>query len=307
MMISIVTPTFNEIENIKDLIFAVKKEMIDNKLIYEHIIIDNNSKDGTKELLKSIATADKNLKVIINKSNYGHLKSPYYAMLQSSGEATILLNADFQDPPSLLIKLIEKWKNGSELVLLRKSDSNEGFLMKLLRKTFYFLLNRISETDLPRNTTGSGLYSKKIVSTLREIKDPCPYLRGLVIELGYQADFVDFVQPLRKAGITKNNFYSLIDVALLGVVKHSKIPLRIMTILGLFSGLIFFLISIFFLFYKIIAWNSFQLGLAPIIIGLFGIGSLQILFLGLIGEYLHSVLSYNKNLPLVIEQERINF
>ena len=306
-MISIVTPTFNEIDNIKDLIFAVKKEMIDNKLIYEHIIIDNNSKDGTKELLKSIATADKNLKVIINKSNYGHLKSPYYAMLQSSGEATILLNADFQDPPSLLIKLIEKWKNGSELVLLRKSDSNEGFLMKLLRKTFYFLLNRISETDLPRNTTGSGLYSKKIVSTLREIKDPCPYLRGLVIELGYQADFVDFVQPLRKTGISKNNFYSLIDVALLGVVKHSKIPLRIMTILGLFSGLIFFLISIFFLFYKIIAWNSFQLGLAPIIIGLFGIGSLQILFLGLIGEYLHSVLSYNKNLPLVIEQERINF
>lgn len=306
-MISIVTPTFNEISNIENLIFSVKKEMLDNKLVYEHIIIDNNSKDGTQEVLKSIASLDKNIKVILNKSNYGHLKSPYYAMLQSSGEATILLNADFQDPPSLLIKLVEKWKDGSELVLLRKSDSKEGLLIKLLRKTFYFLLNKMSETDLPKNTTGSGLYSKKIINTLREIKDPYPYLRGLVIELGYHADFVDFVQPARKAGITKNNFYSLIDVALLGVVKHSKIPLRAMTILGLFGGIVFFLISLFFLFYKLIAWNSFELGLAPIIIGLFGIGSMQILFLGLIGEYLHSVLSFNKNLPLVIEQERINF
>jgi hypothetical protein len=179
--------------------------------------------------------------------------------------------------------------------------------MKLLRKIFYFFLNKISEIDLPKNTTGSGLYSKKIIKILREVKDPYPYLRGLVVELGYQADYIDFIQPPRKAGISKNNFYSLIDVALLGVVKHSKLPLRIMTILGLLGGLAFFLISLFFLFYKLIAWNSFQLGLAPIIIGLFGIGSLQILFLGLIGEYLHSVLSYNKNLPLVIEQERINF
>jgi len=307
MIISIVTPTFNEIDNIKDLIFSVKKEMVKNKLIYEHIIIDNNSKDGTKELLKSIAIADKNVKVILNKSNYGHLKSPFYAMLQSNGDATILLNADFQDPPSLLVRLIEKWKNGSELVLLRKLDSKEALFMKLLRKIFYFFLNKISEIDLPKNTTGSGLYSKKIIKILREVKDPYPYLRGLVVELGYQADYIDFIQPPRKAGISKNNFYSLIDVALLGVVKHSKLPLRIMTILGLLGGFAFFLISLFFLFYKLIAWNSFQLGLAPIIIGLFGIGSLQILFLGLIGEYLHSVLSYNKNLPLVIEQERINF
>lgn len=306
-MISIVTPTFNEIDNIKDLIFSVKNEMVNNKLNYEHIIIDNNSKDGTKELLKSIAITDKKIKLIINKSNYGHLKSPFYAMLQSSGEVTILLNADFQDPPSLIIKLIEKWKSGSELILLRKLDSKESLLMKSLRKIFYFLLNKISEIDLPKNTTGSGLYSKKIINTLREIKDPYPYLRGLVIELGYQPNFIDFIQPPRKAGVSKNNFYSLIDVALLGVVKHSKLPLRIMTILGLLGGFLFFLVSLFFLFYKLIAWNSFQLGLAPIIIGLFGIGSLQILFLGLIGEYLHSVLSYNKNLPLVIEQERINF
>ena len=305
--ISIVTPTFNEEENIKRLCSEIKVEAESLNYDYEHIIIDNSSSDKTIDILREIAAKDKNVKIIINSRNYGHIKSPFYGIMQATGDACILMVSDFQEPIHLITKYIKKWENGAKIVLGQKNISEENNFIFSLRKLFYTLLNKISETKLSINTTGTGLFDKKVIDRLKKINDPYPYFRGLISEVGFDIETIKFDQPLRKLGKTKNNFFTLYDLAMLGVVKHSRMPLRIMTLLGFISSFGCLFVAIIYLILKLIFWNSFELGSAPTIIGIFTISSIQIMLLGLLGEYIGVILMHQRNMPLVIEKERINF
>ena len=228
-------------------------------------------------------------------------------MLQSSGDATILITADFQDPVELIPEMIKKWENNKKVVLLQKKTSEENIIIKNLRKIYYRILANISINKITVDTTGSGLYDKSVIETFRSIKDPLPYLRGLVSEIEGDIELLGFDQPKRKFGSTKNNFLTLIDMAMLGFVKHSKLPLRLMIIFGAIVSVVSILISLIFLFYKLFFWNSFNLGIAPIVIGFFFISAIQILLLGILGEYISMTLTHSRSMPLVIEKERINF
>ena len=305
--ISIVTPTFNEEENIKKLCSGIKIEMEKLNISYEHIVIDNCSTDKTITNLKEICSNDKNVKVIINSKNFGHIKSPFHGILQSSGDACILMASDFQDPLGLIPVYVKKWLGGSKIVLGKKITSEENNLIFSIRKAFYKFLNMISETKLTENTTGSGIFDKSIINQLRNIKDPYPYLRGLLNDLGEEITVVKFNQPKRLTGITKNNIFTLYDIGMLGIIKHSRAPLRFVTFLGFTLSFFSLLVAIIYFIYKLIFWNTFDLGIAPLIIGIFGFASIQILLLGIIGEYVGILLIHIRNLPLVIEKERINF
>lgn len=305
--ISIVTPTYNEEGNIEKLCLDIKQEMKKINLDYEHIVIDNSSTDKTIEILRNICRNDKNVKVIINSRNFGHIRSPYYGLLQSSGDACILMASDFQDPVDMIPKYLEEWKKGSKIVLGKKITSEENSFIFFIRNFFYKLLNKISETNLTENTTGSGIFDKSIIDQLKKINDPYPYLRGLINEIGEKINLVEFNQPNRKAGKTKNNFFTLYDMGMLGVIKHSRAPIRFVTFLGFLFSLFSILIAIVYFVYKLFFWNSFELGIAPLIIGIFGFASIQILLLGIIGEYVGILLIHQRNMPLVIEKERINF
>lgn len=306
-LISIVTPTFNEVNNIERLSLKIKEICDFNNINYEQIIIDNNSNDGTIEVIKKLTAKYKNIKAIINQSNFGHVRSPHHALLQSQGDATICMTSDFQSPPELIIDYYKKWITGSKVVLGRRKKVSDTFIIRITKKIFYNFILKISSLKLERNITGEGLYDKSVIKILRTINDPYPYIRGLIFELGYKVDFVDFDQPQRNSGTSKNNLYTLFDLGLTGVVKHTNAILRIMILLGFFLSIVSLLIAFTFLIMKLLFWNSFQLGLAPFIIGFFGLTAFQIMIIGLIGEYISTVLSYSKNLPLVIEKERINF
>jgi len=307
MKITVCTPTYNEKENIHKLYLEIKNTFKEIDCEYEHLVIDNNSNDGTIDVLKDICKNDKNFKVIINNKNYGHIRSPFYGLLQSDSDATILMASDFQDPVKLIPQYIEKWKNGSKIVLGKKKSSRENKIFFSLRSLFYKFLNLISENELTINTTGSGIFDKEVINVLKKIKDPYPYFRGLVTELGFDIDFVEFEQPKRILGKTKNNFFTLYDIAILGIVKHSRKPLRFMVLVGFLSSLLCLITAIVYFFYKLIFWNSFSIGIAPIVIGLFLVASIQITLLGLVGEYIGIILLNQKKTPLVTEKERINF
>ena len=306
-LVSIITPTFNEVENIEKLSLKIKEVCYENNINYEQIIIDNDSNDGTVEVIKKLTTKYKNIKAIINQSNFGHIKSPHYALLQSQGDASIVMTSDFQSPPELIVNYYNKWISGSKVVLGRRKQVSDRFFLKIIKFFYYNFICRISNHKMEKNVTGEGLYDKSVIDILRSINDPYPYIRGLIFELGFKIDFVDFDQPIRNRGFSKNNLYTLFDIGLLGVVKHSNILLRFMILFGFFFGVISLFIAIGFFFYKILFWDSFQLGLAPILIGFFGLTAIQIMIIGLIGEYISTVLTFSKNLPLVIEKERINF
>jgi|TARA_B110001452_G_C15220506_1_gene423129 glycosyltransferase involved in cell wall biosynthesis len=305
--ISIITPTYNEEGNIEKLCLEISKEMSKLDYDYEHIVIDNASKDNTVQILKKIATHDKKLKIIINTRNFGHIKSPIYGLMQSKGDASILMSADFQDPPMLISTYIKEWEKGHAVVLAQKDSSEENKFKHYIKNIFYKFIKSISEVPLMMNTTGAGLFDKKIINQIRKIDDPYPYFRGLISEITSDIKLIKFHQPARSSGVTKNNFYSLYDIGILGVIKHSKIPLRIMTFIGFCTSLISIIIALIFLIRKLFLWDSFDLGVAPLIIGLFGIASIQIFLLGFIGEYVMNILVHTRKLPLVIEKERINF
>lgn len=305
--ISIVTPTFNEEDNIQKLCSSIKIEMEKLNMDYEHIVIDNCSTDKTIEKLKIICSKDQKVKAIINVRNFGHIKSPFHGILQSSGDACILMASDFQDPMELISMYIKKWQSGSKIVLGKKISSEENSLMFSIRKFFYKFLNKISETKLTENTTGSGIFDKSVINQLKKINDPYPYLRGLLNELSEEISVVEFDQPKRLSGKTKNNIFTLYDIGMLGIIKHSRAPLRLVTFLGFILSFFSLLTALIYFFYKLIFWNSFDVGIAPLIIGIFGFASIQILLLGIIGEYVGILLIHLRNLPLVIEKERINF
>lgn len=307
MKITVLTPTFNEKDNIRDLYLQIKNIFTEINYHYEHIVIDNASSDGTIPILKEIAAKDKNFKVIINNKNYGHIRSPFYGLQQCNSDAVILMASDFQDPVDLIPRYIKEWENGNKIVLGEKTTSSENNFKSFFRKLFYKFLNKISDIKLTNNTTGSGIFDRSVIDKIKNIADPYPYFRGLINEIGEEVKTITFNQPSRKAGLTKNNIFTLYDIGILGIVKHSRKPLRFMVLLGFVLSLISFTTGLFYLIYKLIYWDSFSLGLAPIIVGIFLVSSVQIILLGLVGEYIGIILIHQRNMPLVVEKERINF
>ena len=307
-LISIVTPCFNEELNVEAVYQQVKNvfaKLPDYR--YEHIFIDNDSSDRTVEILKSIATVDPNLKIIVNARNFGHIRSPYYGIMHTKGDAVILIVSDLQDPISLIIDFVKKWEEGFKIVIGTKIKSKENKLMFLIRKLFYNTISRISETDQIKNFTGFGLYDRQFIEILRNLDEPYPYFRGLIAELGFSRIEIAYIQPKREKGITKNNFYTLYDIAMLGFVSHSKLPLRLASFIGFGVSLFSFLVALIYLIYKLVFWSSFSVGIAPLVIGIFFFGGIQLFFLGIIGEYIGVIFTQVKKRPLVIEKERINF
>lgn len=307
--VSVVTPCYNEQENVEKLIKLVK-EQFDNmpQYDYEHILIDNCSTDNTVDILRKCAAEDKHVKIILNARNFGHIRSPYYGMLQAYGDCVVSMVSDLQDPPELLPQMLKKWEEGYKIITCVKNKSKENPLMFMCRKLFYNTLAKFSETEQIKNFTGFGLYDKKFIDVLRtEINDPYPYFRGIIAELGFDRYELEYVQPKREKGKTKNNFYTLYDIGMLGFVNHSKLPLRLASFIGFGVAILSLIIAIVYFIYKLVYWDSFTVGIAPLVIGLFFFSSVQLFFIGIIGEYIGAIHTQVKKRPLVIEKQRINF
>lgn len=307
--ISIVSGCYNEEGNLRELYNRLRAVLAKfPQYDYEIIIADNLSSDGSREILRQIASEDKKFKVIFNANNFGHIRSPYNAFLQAKGDAVILMCSDLQEPPETLEQFIEQWEAGYDVVAGVRSGTKEGFIMPIFRAIYYKLLGAVSETpDLLHGFTGFGLYDRKFVEALKKFHEPYPYFRGLVSEIGFKRTEVLFVQDKRKHGITKNNFFTLYDMAMTGFVNHSKLPLRMAIYFGFFAGFASFIIAMGYLIAKLVWWDRFQLGTAPMVIGIFSFMSVQLFFIGIIGEYIGAIWTQVKNRPLVIEDEKLNF
>ncbi|MGN0005051.1 MAG: glycosyltransferase [Candidatus Gastranaerophilaceae bacterium] len=309
--ISIVSSCYNEAENVDILYERVEAEMskYEGKYEWEQILVDNGSKDDTAEKLKTLATKDKHVKVIINARNFGHIRSPYWAIINGSGDAIIYMASDLQDPPELIPKFIEKWEQGYKMALGQKIASKESKSMFFLRKLFYFFMRHIvdDDTEQIKQCTGFGLYDRQIVDIMRSIDDPYPYLRGLICDIGFEKAVITFVQPCRERGVTHNNFYTLYDNAMIGIVKHSKVPLRMAAFSGFILSGISMLIAFIYFVYKLCFWDTFNIGQAPLLIGLFFFSSVQLFFIGIVGEYVGAIYTRVNKKPIVVEKERINF
>ena len=307
--ISIVIPTYNEEKNVEPLIQAIKDEWQKslNNYQYEIIFIDNDSKDNTREKIKNICKKDKNIKAIFNIKNFGQFNSPYYALQQTSGDCTILMCADFQDPVEMLPILVKEWENGYKIVSAIKNKSKENKIMYFFRSIYYKLIRRFSDVEQIEHFTGFGLYDKSFIDILKKLDDKQPFLRGIVAEYGYKRKDVYYEQQKRKYGKTHNNFFTLYDAAMLSFTSYTKVGLRMATFVGFIVAFISFLIGIVYLILKLIFWEKFAAGMTPILIGIFFLGALQILFIGILGEYILSINNRIKNRPLVVEAERINF
>lgn len=306
--ISVVTPCYNEEDNVLELYQRVKNTIskIDG-YIYEHIFIDNASSDKTVDILKDIAKDDLNVKIIVNSRNFGHMCSPVYGMFQANGDVIISIVSDLQDPPEMIPQFISEWEKGNDIVLAIKKSSEENGLMFNIRKMYYNLLSRLSEVEVFKNYTGFGLYDKKVMNAVKELKDPYPFFRGMIAEVGFKVSKIDYAQPVRLRGITKNNFYTLYDIGMLGIINNSKIPLRMAIFIGLFFGMGSFLVGIGYLIAKLLFWDTMSLGIAPLIIMSSFMFSIMLFFIGIVGEYIGAIYTQVLNRPLVFEKERINF
>jgi len=307
-LISVVSPCYNEVECIEDFYRQVRAVMASlPNYDYEHVFIDNNSTDGTIPALRRLAGQDKKVKVIINARNFGQVRSPFHGLLQAKGDAVIGMSSDLQDPPEMIRAFVKKWEEGYRIVIGIKAKSKENPLFFGVRKMFYNLIRLLSETEQIKNFTGFGLYDRTVIDLIRQFDDPYPYFRGLITEIGFERAEIEFTQPKRKRGRTKNNFYTLYDLAMLGFVNHSKLPLRMASFIGFVVAFASLLVGIGYLIYKLIFWNSFQAGMAPLVIGLFFFAAVQLFFIGIIGEYIGAIYTQVKKRPLVVEKERINF
>jgi len=307
-LISVVSPCYNEQDNVEPLHEAVRDVFARlPQYRYEHIFIDNASKDRTADVLRQLARRDRNVKVILNTRNFGHIRSPVHAILQARGDAVIGMASDFQDPPELIPQFLAKWEEGYRIVLGVKEHADESGLFYALRSRYYQVLSRISDTKIVHQATGFGLYDRAVVESIRRLNDPYPFFRGLLAEVGYEVARVPFRQPPRRRGVTSQNFYTLYDIAFLGIVNHSKVPLRLATMIGFATAALSLLVALGYLVYKLLFWQQFSLGVAPLVIGLFFLSSVQLFFVGIVGEYIGSIYTQVKNHPLVFEQERINF
>lgn len=307
-LISVVTPCYNEEDNIEEIYQQVKNVFAKLKNYrYEHIFIDNASTDNSVAIFKSLAAQDNNVKVILNARNFGHIRSPYYAMLQAQGAAVISIAADLQDPPSLIVDFIQQWEEGFKIVVGVKPASEESFPMSAIRRGYYNLITRIADIKLIKNFTGFGLYDKAVMDVLRNMDDAYPYFRGLISEIGFPVAEIPFNKPMRQKGISKNNFFTHYDLAILGITSHSKFPIRLATIGGFILSLLSLVMAILFFILKLTLWYHFPSGIAPILIGMFFFASVQLFFIGILGEYVLSIHTQTLKRPLVVERERINF
>lgn len=306
--VSILIPTYNEIENVENLSAAIAGEM--GKLPqydYEIIFIDNDSKDGTRDVLRKMCGCDHRIKAIFNAKNFGQNNSPYYGLTQTTGDCAIMMCADFQDPVEMIPKLLQEWENGYKIVSAIKTTSRENKIMRFLRTCYYKTIKKFSDVEQIEHFTGFGLYDRSFIQIMRDIKDPTPFLRGIVAEFGFRRKELPYEQQKRKAGRTKNNFYSLYDVAMLSFTSYTKIGLRLCTFVGFAIAFGSFCIALLYLVLKLLYWNTFVAGTAPILIGMFFLGAIQLIFMGILGEYVLSINARVMNHPLVIEEERINF
>ena len=306
--ISIVTHAYNEEENIEALYLRVREIMNGfRQYKYEHVFIDNASTDGTVPILKRIAAQDKNAKIIVNARNFGHIRSPIHALFQARGDVVIGIASDFQEPPDLIPDMIRAWEEGYPMVLCIKRTSGEHQVMFWLRNKYYALVERLSSVRTIQNYTGFGLYDRRVVEIVKSFRDPYPYFRGIIAEVGLPSKRLYFDQPARRFGITKNNWYTLYDIGMLGVTNLTKVPLRLAVFAGFMGALLSFLVGFTYLVYKLIYWRSFSVGIAPALIGNFFLSSILLVFLGIIGEYIGAIHTQVQQRPYVIELERINF
>jgi len=309
--ISVMIPCFNEIENVELMsktVINVLEETLPH-YDYELLFIDNCSTDGTRDVLEKICAENKKIKAIFNVTNFGQFNSPFHAMCQTSGDCTITMCCDFQDPVELIPKFVELWEKGHKIVTGVKSSSKENPLIYFLRTCYYKLIKNMSDVKMIEHFTGFGLYDKTFISILRELDDPLPFIRGIVAEYGSGFNMVEleYEQPKRRAGKTHNNFYSLYDAAMLSITSYTKIGLRLATFMGFIASGISMLVALVYLVMKIIYWDTFQAGNAPATIGIFVLGSLQLFFIGILGEYILNINARVIKRPVVVEEKRINF
>jgi polyisoprenyl-phosphate glycosyltransferase len=306
--ISIITPCYNEEANVEEVYNRVRTAMANlGRYRYEHIFIDNSSTDKTVDNLRRIAAHDRNVKLIVNARNFGHIRSPMHVLFQAQGDAVIGIVSDLQDPPEMIPNLIREWENGYAIVLGAKSSSEENGLVFWARKKYYRLVNRLSSVETFENCTGFGLYDRRVVDIIKAMDDPYPYFRGLLAEIGLPHKKLYYDQPKRKRGVTKNNFYTLYDMAMLGITNLSKVPLRLVTFSGFVSAACCIFVACAYLVYKLLFWDRFSVGMAPLVIGIFFFSSVQLISVGILGEYIGSIHTQVQKRPYVIERERINF
>jgi len=306
--LSIVSGCYNESGNAEELVVRLTKVMETlPQYDYEQIVIDNASTDGTQEILRKLASKNPRLKVILNSRNFGHVRSPYHGMLQSSGDAVIYLASDLQEPPELIPDFIKQWEQGAKAVVGIKNSSSESAIFFAVRRLYYGLVEKFADTRTIQNFTGFGLYDRTIIDYCKKLGDPYPYFRGLIAEIGLPVEKIAYHQPLRKRGFTKNNFYTLYDIAMLGITNFSKVPLRLATMLGFLTAALSLLVALGYLIYKLLFWQNFAIGTAPMVIGLFFFASVQLFFIGILGEYIGAIHTQVLKRPLVVEKERINF
>ena len=307
--ISVLIPCYNEAENVGPISRAVT-EILEKELPqydYELVFIDNDSTDGTRDIFRGLCADNPRIKAILNARNFGQFNSPYYGMLQVTGDCVIEMVADFQDPVEMIPKYIHEWEKGYKIVIGIKTSSKENRLMYWLRSCYYKTIKKLSDVEQIEHFTGSGLYDREFIEVLRNLDDPTPFLRGIVAELGYRRKEIPYEQPRRRAGKTHNNFYRLYDAAMLSVTSYTKAGLRLATIFGSICAVVSMLIAMVYLVMKLIWWDRFPAGMAPMLIGMLFLGSVQLFFIGFLGEYIMSINQRVMKRPLVIEEERINF
>lgn len=308
-MISVMIPCYNEEENARPIYEAVRDVLMSECSAYDYeiLFIDNKSHDRTREIIEEICAEDKRVKAIFNVKNFGQFNSPYYGILNTSGDCTITICADFQDPVELIPAFVREWEKGYKIVIGRKTKSQENKLMYFLRGCYYKLIKKISSVEMIEQFTGFGLYDRSFVNTLRELKDPTPFIRGIVAELGPERKEIEYEQPQRRAGKTSNNWYSLFDAAMLSFTSYTKVGMRIAEFFGFMAAFLSFLIGMFYLIAKLVWWDSFVAGYAPMMIAIFFMGGVQLAFMGFLGEYIMAINTRVMNRPLVVEEKRINF
>lgn len=307
--ISILIPCYNEEENVVPIANAISEEMGKNLANYDYeiIFIDNDSKDNTRPLLREICSRNPRVKAILNAKNFGQFNSPYYGMLQTTGDCTVLMCCDFQDPIEMIPQIVSEWEKGAKIVSCIKTASKENSIMRFLRSCYYKMIKKMSSVDQIEHFTGFGLYDKTFIDVLRNLNDPTPFLRGIVAELGYKRVSIEYTQAKRRAGKTKNNFFTLFDAAMLSFTSYTKVGLHLVTFAGMILSALSILAALVYLVLKLLYWDRFSAGFAPMIIGLFFLNAIELLFIGFVGEYVMSINTRVMNRPLVIEEERINF
>lgn len=307
--ISVVIPTYNEEANVVPLSKAIIETMERDlpEYDYEILFIDNHSQDNTKVLLRGLCADNPKIKAIFNAKNFGQARSPVYGMKQAYGDCVVRMCADFQDPVEMIVQFVRQWEQGHKIVIGVKKASREKRIMYGIRSVYYKLINKITDIDHIEHFTGFGLYDKKFVDVVRDLHDPMPYLRGIIAELGFDYYVIPYTQPKRRAGKSKNNFYSLYDYAMIGITSYSKVVLRIATFVGFAVAGLSVLAAIICLVLKLMYWDRYSAGIAPMLIGMFFLSALQLIFIGFLGEYVLSINTRVLDRPLVVEEERLNF